>query len=143
MKLSEDEQLLLKPLCLITAKLAMYVANVKEDGFTNNPHLEAVKQHAAIEGAPVVAVCAIIFNDRCVFEIVFTIGLGVDGCGPFVIKGGRIIRIGLGHPIFEPLLRDALLGMPCGFLNGATIHGVERRMRLFNCFDLFNFLWWV
>jgi GTP-binding protein YchF len=60
MNLSDDEKLLLKPLCLITAKPAMYVANVKDDGFENNPHLDAVVAHAAKEGAPVVAVCAAI-----------------------------------------------------------------------------------
>ena len=60
MGLDADDLALLKPLCLITAKPAMYVANVKEDGFENNPHLDAVKAHAAIEGAPVVAVCAAI-----------------------------------------------------------------------------------
>jgi GTP-binding protein YchF len=60
MCLSDDEKLLLKPLCLITAKPAMYVANVKDDGFENNPHLDAVIAHAAKEGAPVVAVCAAI-----------------------------------------------------------------------------------
>ena len=57
---SEDEKALLKPLCLITAKPTMYVANVKENGFENNPYLDAVKNHAAKEGAPVVAVCAAI-----------------------------------------------------------------------------------
>ncbi|MCE7528492.1 redox-regulated ATPase YchF [Polynucleobacter sp. IMCC 29146] len=57
---SEDEKVLLKPLCLITAKPTMYVANVKENGFENNPYLDAVKNHAAKEGAPVVAVCAAI-----------------------------------------------------------------------------------
>ena len=36
------------------------MANVKEDGFESNPHLEAVRRHAASEGAPVVAVCAAI-----------------------------------------------------------------------------------
>ena len=60
MGLSEEEQLLLKPLCLITAKPVMYVANVKEDGFENNPHLAAVQAHAAKEKSPVVAVCAAI-----------------------------------------------------------------------------------
>jgi GTP-binding protein YchF len=58
--LSDDELLLLKPFCLITAKPTMYVANVIEGGFENNPHLDAVKAHAAKEGAPVVAVCAAI-----------------------------------------------------------------------------------
>ena len=58
--LSPEELALLKPFCLITAKPVMYVANVKDDGFANNPHLDAVKKHAAAEGAPVVAVCAAI-----------------------------------------------------------------------------------
>ncbi|SEB22513.1 redox-regulated ATPase YchF [Paraburkholderia sartisoli] len=58
--LSEEENVLLKPFCLITAKPTMYVANVKDDGFTNNPYLDAVKKFADAEGAPVVAVCAAI-----------------------------------------------------------------------------------
>jgi ribosome-binding ATPase len=58
--LSAEELLLIKPFCLITAKPTMYVANVIEGGFENNPHLDAVKNHAAKEGAPVVAVCAAI-----------------------------------------------------------------------------------
>jgi GTP-binding protein YchF len=58
--LYEEEKAILKPLCLITAKPAMYVANVRESGFENNPYLDAVKKHAASENAPVVAVCAAI-----------------------------------------------------------------------------------
>jgi hypothetical protein len=58
--LSEEENALLKPFCLITAKPTMYVANVKDDGFSNNPYLDAVKKFADAEGAPVVAVCAAI-----------------------------------------------------------------------------------
>jgi GTP-binding protein YchF len=58
--LSDDERALLKPFCLITAKPIMYVANVREDGFTNNPHLDAICQYADAEKAPVVAVCAAI-----------------------------------------------------------------------------------
>ncbi|CAB3773410.1 GTP-binding protein [Burkholderia sp. MSh2] len=58
--LSDDEEALLKPFCLITAKPAMYVANVKDDGFENNPHLDAVRKYAESENAPVVAVCAAI-----------------------------------------------------------------------------------
>ena len=56
----EEEKVILKPLCLITAKPAMFVANVKESGFANNPHLDAVRQYAEAEHAPVVAVCAAI-----------------------------------------------------------------------------------
>ena len=56
--LSSEEMELLKPLCLLTAKPALYVANVEEHGFENNPLLEKVKAYAAKEGAPVVAICA-------------------------------------------------------------------------------------
>ena len=58
LSLSDDEKALLKPLCLLTIKPTMYVANVLEDGFENNPHLDTLRAHAAREGAPVVAVCA-------------------------------------------------------------------------------------
>jgi len=58
--LYEEEKALLKPLCLITAKPTMYVANVKEGGFENNPHLDAVRAHAQASGAIVVPVCAAI-----------------------------------------------------------------------------------
>lgn len=56
--LSTDEKALLKPLCLLTIKPMMYVGNVLEDGFENNPHLDRLREHAAAEGAPVVALCA-------------------------------------------------------------------------------------
>ena len=48
----------LKPLCLLTVKPTLYVANVSEDGFHDNPLLEALKGLAATEDAPVVPVCA-------------------------------------------------------------------------------------
>jgi hypothetical protein len=56
--LYDEERAVLKPLCLITAKPTMYVANVREGGFEGNPHLDAVIALAAREKAPVVAVCA-------------------------------------------------------------------------------------
>ena len=58
--LYEEERAVLRGLSLLTAKPALYVANVREDGFENNPHLDAVRRHAQTEGAPVVAVCAAI-----------------------------------------------------------------------------------
>ena len=56
--LSKEEQALIKPLCLITAKPAMFVGNVAEDGFENNPLLDKLKEYAASQHAPVVAICA-------------------------------------------------------------------------------------
>ncbi|PIT07362.1 redox-regulated ATPase YchF [Snodgrassella communis] len=57
-ELDQDELALIKPLCLLTVKPAMYVANVAENGFDNNPHLQRLQQLAAQENAPVVALCA-------------------------------------------------------------------------------------
>ena len=48
----------IKPLCLMTVKPTFYVANVSEDGFHDNPMLDALKAFADKEGAPVVPVCA-------------------------------------------------------------------------------------
>jgi GTP-binding protein YchF len=56
--LYEEEKDVLRPLFLLTAKPTMYVANVEEHGFEGNPLLERVREYAAKEGAPVVAVCA-------------------------------------------------------------------------------------
>ena len=50
--------MVLKPLFLLTMKPTMYVANVAENGFKDNPLLAAVEAHAKKEGAPVVAICA-------------------------------------------------------------------------------------
>jgi GTP-binding protein YchF len=56
--LSPEEWALLRQFFFITAKPAMYVANVAEDGFENNPHLEKLKAFAQTQGAPVVVICA-------------------------------------------------------------------------------------
>ena len=56
--LSKDDQALIKPLCLITAKPAMFVGNVDEGGFENNPYLDRLREYANTQKAPVVAICA-------------------------------------------------------------------------------------
>ena len=58
LSLNDEERALLKPLFLITAKPAMFVANVHEDGFENNPYLDRLREYAARQNAPVVAICA-------------------------------------------------------------------------------------
>ncbi len=55
---SKDEHVLLKQFFLITAKPAMFVANVAEDGFTNNPMLDRLTAYAKAQNAPVVAISA-------------------------------------------------------------------------------------
>lgn len=56
--LSKEDRALIRPLFLITAKPAMFVANVAEDGFENNPLLDRLKAYAEAQHAPVVAICA-------------------------------------------------------------------------------------
>ena len=58
LELSAEEKALVKPLFLITAKPAMFVGNVSEDGFDNNPYLDRLRDYAAKQNAPVVAICA-------------------------------------------------------------------------------------
>ena len=58
LEFSKEDQPLVKPLCLITAKPAMFVANVAEDGFDANPYLDRLREYAAKQNAPVVAICA-------------------------------------------------------------------------------------
>ncbi|NLP31795.1 MAG: redox-regulated ATPase YchF [Oligella ureolytica] len=58
MGLDKDDMALIKTFSFITAKPVLYVANVREDGFTDNPYLKAVEDYAAQENSEVVAVCA-------------------------------------------------------------------------------------
>ena len=60
MGLGAEDMALIKPLCLITAKPAMYVANVSDSGFTNNPLLDQLTKYAEEQNAPIVAICAAI-----------------------------------------------------------------------------------
>ncbi len=91
--LTDDERALVKPLCLLTIKPAMYVANVLEDGFTDNPHLARLQAFAANEEAPVVAVCAKIEQELADLDdadkALFLADLGLDEPGL-----NRVIRAG-------------------------------------------------
>jgi len=63
LEFTKEEQPLVKSFTLITAKPAMFVGNVSEDGFENNPYLDRLREYAAKQGAPVVAICAKIEAD--------------------------------------------------------------------------------
>jgi ribosome-binding ATPase len=58
LEMTAEERALIKQLFLITAKPAMFVANVDESGFDNNPYLDRLREYAAAQNAPVVAICA-------------------------------------------------------------------------------------
>ncbi|MGD2138950.1 MAG: redox-regulated ATPase YchF [Burkholderiales bacterium] len=83
--LSKEELEVVRPLFLLTMKPTMYVANVSEDGFTNNALLDAVREAAGREGAPVVAICAAL--EAQIFDMsdddkqLFLADLGLDEPG--------------------------------------------------------------
>ena len=83
--LDEEQQLLVRDLSLLTIKPLMFIANVAEDGFSDNPFLDIVNDFAAKEGAPVVAVCASIEAEMTELEAEelneFLADLGLDEPG--------------------------------------------------------------
>ena len=91
--LSDDDRALLRDLFLLTMKPLMYIANVKEDGFENNPYLDKVRERAAGEGAEVVPVCAAIEEELAQLEDAdrgaFLADMGLDEPGL-----NRVIRAG-------------------------------------------------
>ncbi|MBV6272898.1 redox-regulated ATPase YchF [Alcaligenaceae bacterium CGII-47] len=93
--LDEDEWAAIKSYCFITAKPTMYVANVKDDGFGDNPLLKLVQDYALAEGAPVVAVCAAIEAEIADLDdedkTAFLEDMGMDEPGL-----NRVIRAGYG-----------------------------------------------
>ena len=99
MKLDDDQRALLKPLCLLTIKPAMYVANVAEDGFENNPHLDKLKALADAEGAPVVALCAAIeseiadLDDADKAEFLAEMGLEEPGLNRLIRTGYSLLGL--------------------------------------------------
>ena len=58
--LDEDQRRQIHELHLLTIKPTMYIANIAEDGFENNPYLDAVQKVAEVEGSECVAICAAI-----------------------------------------------------------------------------------
>ncbi|MFY8061089.1 MAG: redox-regulated ATPase YchF [Arenimonas sp.] len=91
--LDAEQKALVRDLFLLTLKPVMYVANVLEDGFENNPHLDKVRARAEAEGAQVVPVCAAIEEELSQLEDderqEFLTDLGLDEPGL-----NRVIRAG-------------------------------------------------
>lgn len=97
--LTDEEKLLLKPLCLLTIKPAMYVANVAEDGFQNNPYIDRLQEFAAKENSPVVAVCAAIeseiadLDDADKAEFLSEMGLTEPGLNRLIRAGYDLLGL--------------------------------------------------
>jgi len=98
-KLSDEEKEIIKPLCLLTIKPAMYVGNVLEDGFDNNPYLDRLREYAAKEGAPVVALCAKIeaeladLDDADKKEFLADLGLEEPGLNRLIRAGYELLGL--------------------------------------------------
>lgn len=99
MNLDKEQMELIRPLCFITAKPTMYVANVAEDGFTNNPFLDQLNQFVAKENAPIVAICAAIESeivelpeeDRLVF--LSDMGMQEPGLNRLIRAGFKLLGL--------------------------------------------------
>jgi hypothetical protein len=93
MELSKEELAAVAYLNFLTLKPTMYIANVAEDGFENNPHLDVVRAIASTENAIVVAVCAAIESELAEMEVEereeFMADLGLEEPGL-----DRVIRAG-------------------------------------------------
>lgn len=93
LRLNQEEQDELYDLHLLTAKKTLYIANVNEDGFDNNPYLDQVRGVAAAEGAEVVAVCAAIEAELADLDddekVEFLAEMGLDEAGL-----DRVVRAG-------------------------------------------------
>ena len=91
--LTEDEHKLLIPLCLLTDKPLMYIANVNETGFTDNPYLDQVEKLARTENSVVVPICASIEAELAGMDAeekkVFLADMGLEEAGL-----NRVIRAG-------------------------------------------------
>ncbi len=99
LKLSEDELKLIQDLNLLTLKPTMYIANVAEDGFHDNPYLEQVRELAAKEGAEVVPVCAAIESEIAELdeadktEFLAELGLDEPGLNRVIHAGYRLLGL--------------------------------------------------
>jgi ribosome-binding ATPase len=96
----EDEEIaLIKDLCLLTLKPTMYIANVQDDGFTDNPLLDKVQAFADNEGATVVAICAAIeseiaqLDDDEKKEFLDDLGLEEPGLNRVVRAGYSLLNL--------------------------------------------------
>lgn len=97
--LSEDEKALIRDLCLMTLKPAMYIANVQDDGFENNPLLDKVQALADKEGAMVVPICAAIeaeiaqLDEEEKKEFLDDLGLEEPGLNRVVRAGYKLLSL--------------------------------------------------
>ena len=106
MQLDDDAMALLREFNLLTGKPTVYIANVAEDGFTHNPHLDRLRALAAAEGAEVVPACAAIESE--IAEL------------PDEDKGPFLADLGLEEPGLNRVIRAGyqLLGLQTYFTAG-------------------------
>jgi ribosome-binding ATPase len=97
--LDDNERALVKQLFLLTAKPTMYIANVDEDGFENNPHLDTVREIAAEETAVVVAICnkleaeIVELEDEERLEFLQELGMEEPGLNRVIRAGYQLLNL--------------------------------------------------
>jgi ribosome-binding ATPase len=99
LELSADEKALVRDLCLLTLKPTMYIANVQDDGFENNPLLDKVQDYAKKEAAMVVPICAALeaeiaqLEDDEKKEFLDDLGLEEPGLNRVVRAGYQLLNL--------------------------------------------------
>jgi len=97
--LDDEQKKLIRDLFLLTIKPTMYIANVSDDGFENNPLLDAVIDYASKENAPVVPVCAAIeaemveLADEDKAEFLAEMGLDEPGLNRVIRAGYQLLGL--------------------------------------------------
>jgi GTP-binding protein YchF len=97
--LTEEDKAAIKYLSFLTLKPTMYIANVNEDGFENNPYLDKVREIAAAEGSVVVAVCAAVESDIAELddadrdEFMAELGLEEPGLNRVIRAGYELLNL--------------------------------------------------
>ncbi|EAR0898065.1 redox-regulated ATPase YchF, partial [Salmonella enterica subsp. enterica serovar Typhimurium] len=97
--LTDEDKAAIRYLSFLTLKPTMYIANVNEDGFENNPYLDQVREIAAKEGSVVVPVCAAVEADIAELddderdEFMAELGLEEPGLNRVIRAGYRLLNL--------------------------------------------------
>jgi len=138
MDLDDDHQAMLKQTFLLTSKPTLYIANVDEQGFENNPHLDAIIEHAKSENAEVVAICAAIEQELSTLDaeeqemFLEEMGLHEPGLNRMIFAGYKLLDLityftaGVKEVRAWTVLKDATAPQAAGVIHSDFERGFIR-----------------
>lgn len=149
LELNDNEKALVKQLFLLTTKPTMYIANVDEDGFEDNPHLDTVREIAASENAAVVPICnkleseIVELDDAERLEFLQDLGMDEPGLDKVIRAGYELLGLHTYFTAGEKEVRAWTIkkGMKAPQAAGVIHTDFEKgfiRAETYNCEDLFE-----